>query len=31
MIRPKSLDAKANETIFVYENTHIINKIHCCM
>jgi hypothetical protein len=25
MIRPESLDAKANEPIFVYVNTHIIN------
>jgi hypothetical protein len=24
-IRPKSLDVKANEPIFVYVNTHIIN------
>jgi hypothetical protein len=31
MIRPESLDAKASEPIFVYINTHIINKIHCCM
>ena len=31
MIMPKSLDAKAHEPIFVYVNTHIINKIHRCV
>jgi hypothetical protein len=31
MIRQESLDAKASEPIFVYVNTHIINKIHRCM
>jgi hypothetical protein len=31
MIRLESLYAKANEPIFVYVNTPIINKIHLCM
>jgi hypothetical protein len=31
MIRSESLDVKANEPIFVYVNTHIINTIHFCV
>jgi hypothetical protein len=31
MIRTVSLDAKVNDTIFVYVNTHIINIKHHCM